>query len=32
MNKIISAFPGIGKTTLVQTNKTYIDLESSDYK
>lgn len=32
MNKIISAFPGIGKTTLVQTNKNYIDLESSDYK
>ena len=21
MNKVISAFPGIGKTTLVQTNK-----------
>lgn len=32
MNKIISAFPGIGKTTLVQINKNYIDLESSDYK
>ena len=32
MNKVISAFPGIGKTTLVQTNKNYIDLESSDYK
>lgn len=32
MNKIISAFPGIGKTTLVQTNKNYVDLESSDYK
>ena len=32
MNKIISVFPGIGKTTLVQTNKNYIDLESSDYK
>lgn len=32
MNKIISVFPGIGKTTLVQINKNYIDLESSDYK
>lgn len=32
MHKVISAFPGIGKTTLVQTNKNYIDLESSDYK
>ena len=32
MHKIISAFPGIGKTTLVQTSKNYIDLESSDYK
>lgn len=32
MNRIISAFPGIGKTTLVQANKNYIDLESSDYK
>ena len=32
MNRIISAFPGIGKTTLVQINKNYIDLESSDYK
>lgn len=32
MSKIISAFPGIGKTTLVQTNKDYVDLESSDYK
>lgn len=32
MHKIISAFPGIGKTTLVQTNKNCIDLESSDYK
>lgn len=32
MSKIISAFPGIGKTILVQTNKDYVDLESSDYK
>ena len=32
MNKRIWAFPGIGKTTLVQINKNYIDLESSDYK
>lgn len=32
MNKVISAFPGIGKTTLVQTNKNYVDLESSDYE
>ena len=32
MNKVISAFPGIGKTTLIQTNKNYVDLESLDYK
>ena len=29
---IIAAFPGVGKTTLIESDPRFVDLESSDYK